>query len=269
MTLKRIELKKILEAKNPKLARWIPGFMIRWLESIICATKINYVLDNYSALPPIEFIGATLNYMNVEYTLHDIHNIPSNTKVVFTANHPLGGLDGLILAHGLGVEFPEMETKLIVNDILMNIAPLRPIFVPINKHGSQSAQYARGINELYESSGAVITFPAGLCSRLITGHITDPQWRRNFAIKASKNHRVVVPTYIDAQNSKLFYRVALWRKRLRIKANLEMILLPREMFAQHGKHINIYFGKPIELTEDLSAQQWSDLIRKRTYSLQK
>lgn len=264
--MKKVELGKILKDKNPKLARLVPGFIIRWLESLICARQINHVLDNYSAQPPIEFIGSTLDYMGVSYMLHHTENIPKrDSRVIFAANHPLGGLDGLMLAHGLAKFIPESEIKLIVNDILMNIEPLRPMFVPINKHGTQNAVYAKAQRELYESNRAIITFPAGLCSRLIHGEITDPEWKRNFIVKAAETSRTIVPTYIKGRNSMLFYRVALLRKRLGIKANLEMILLPREMFAQHGKHVDIYFGQPIEIDDTYNTREWVNVVRDKCY----
>lgn len=265
--MKRIDIGAILKAKNPRLARWMPRFVICGLESIICAKKINFVLDNYSQQSPIEFISSTLKYMGVSYTLHDTENIPTDVRAIFAANHPLGGLDGLILAHGLAHQLPDRQIKFIVNDILMNIEPLRDIFVPINKHGSQSLQYAKNISELYKSDADVITFPAGLCSRVIDGKITDPIWKRNFVSKALENNRLIIPTYISAHNSGLFYQIAKWRKRLGIKANLEMILLPREMFAQKGKHIDIYFGKPIHITAEHGIQRWCEIIRTKTYDI--
>lgn len=261
--MKRIELQKILQTKNPGLAKWTPKFVITWLENLICAKKINYVLDNYYNLEPIEFIEKTLEYIGVTYTLHNIENIPDSAqKVTFAANHPLGGLDGLILAHGLATHFPSTNIKLIVNDILMNLEPLAPIFVPVNKHGSQNSTYARAQKELYASGDAIITFPAGLCSRLIEGEITDPEWKRNFLVKATENSRTIIPTYIAGHNSRTFYMIAKWRKMLHIKINIEMILLPREMFAQRGKHIDIYFGQAVN-----NADSSVETIREETYRL--
>lgn len=267
--MKRIDISQIIAQKSPKLARRMPRWVVRSLERLICAQKLNHILDNYSDRDPIGFIGASLDYIGVSYTLHGTDNIPTGGKrLIFGSNHPLGGLDGLILAHGLANTMPEAEIKLIVNDLLMNVEPLRPIFVPVNKHGAQGAHYAQAQKDLYSSDSSIITFPCGLCSRLIGGKIIDVPWKRSFVTKAAENDRRVIPTYISGRNSMTFYRTALWRKRLGIKANIEMILLPREMFGQRGKHIDIYFGQPVTVDlEQHTAKEWTEIIRTEAYAL--
>ncbi|CDN30723.1 Hemolysin A [Mucinivorans hirudinis] len=266
--MKRIEIKKLFEQKNPQLSRLIPGMVFGWLESLICARKINYILDSYSSKEPLDFIESTLKYVGVTYELRGTDNIPRDGRVIFAANHPLGGLDGLILAKGVS-EHIQSNVKLIVNDLLMNLEPLQPLFVPINKHGSQSADYVRAQQHLYASDDAIITFPAGLCSRLINREIIDTEWKRNFINKASEYGRAIIPTYIEGRNSMFFYQLAKWRKRLKIKANIEMILLPREMFAQRGKHITITFGEPQYIDKEHTAFEWTEIIRKKVYSQKK
>ena len=249
----------------PTGVRFIPGFAISWLGRLIRIDNINHVLENYSHLEPMEFIERTLEYIGVTYKIHGTENIPEDRKVVFASNHPLGGLDGLILALALNSHTP--SPKLIVNDLLMNLDPLNPMFVPINKHGSQSHRYARGIAELYESDDAIITFPAGLCSRMIDGRIQDPPWKRNFVVKAQKSDRHILPVFIAGFNSRRFYRLARLRKSLNIGTNLEMVLLPAEMFDQKGRHIDIYIGKPIKPNRSMPAHMWTADIRDAAYGL--
>lgn len=260
----KIDIDKILLAKNPKLHRFVPHWVIGLLGRLICVDRINYVLENFAHQSPLDFIDSTMNYIGVDYTVHGMENIPQGQRLIFASNHPLGGLDGMILARALAPTV-NGQIKLIVNDILMNLAPLSPIFVPINKHGAQSADYARRINELYDSDDGIITFPAGLCSRLIDGKVTDPIWRRNFIAKAISTQRLIVPIYIDSKNSTFFYRLARLRKIFGIKANLEMVLLPREMFDQRGAHINIYIGKPVVPDTTTTPDQ----IRQQVYKFEK
>lgn len=263
--METIDIGRLLRAKNPRLARWVPRPVIRWVSRLVRLTKINHVLSSYGNQPPLEFIHSTLDYIGVSYTMHDVEHIPQGRRVIFASNHPLGGLDGLILAEGIAPYVPDV--KVIVNDLLMNLAPLAPIFVPVNKYGSQSADYARRLVEMYESDAAVITFPAGLCSRLIHGQITDPLWRRNFVQKAWDSGRLVIPVYIEGRNSMFFYRFERLRQLLRIKLNLGTVLLPKEMFDQKGKHLNIYIGEPVEITQEHSAREWSEIIRQKTYAM--
>lgn len=257
-----IDLGKILKEKNPSMARFVPRFVVRYMEHLVRIKKINYMLSNFWNQPPVKFIESTIDYIGVTYKVHGVENIPTEGRVVFVANHPLGGLDGLILAAALSQYKPDL--KFIVNDILMNLKPLAPIFVPINKHGSQSIDYARRITSLYESDSAIITFPAGLCSRLLAGKVTDTPWKGNFLRKATATARPIVPVYISGHNSKSFYRLALWRKRLGIKLNIEMILLPKEMFDQQGKHIDLFIGKPTIPTETTVEQ-----LRQMVYNFEK
>lgn len=261
----QIDIGKLLHSKSPRLARWVPRFLVAWVGRIVRLRKINYVLSHYGDLPPLEFIRATLEYIGVTYTVHGAEHIPQGRRVIFAANHPLGGLDGLMLAEGVAPYVPSV--KLIVNDLLMNLEPLAPIFAPVNKHGAQNSDYARGMVEMFESDAAVITFPAGLCSRLIHGQITDPPWKRNFVQKAWESGRLVVPVYISGRNSMFFYRLARLRKMLGVKANIEMLFLPKEMFDQGGKHLDIYIGDPVDITQEQASKAWAEMIRARAYGL--
>ena len=260
--METIDIGRLLRAKNPRLARWIPRFVIRGLERLVRLRRINHVLSHYGAQSPMEFIRSTLEYIGVTYTVHGADRIPKESRVLFASNHPL---DGLMLAEAVNPYVPGV--RVIVNDLLMHLEPLAPIFVPVNKYGAQSASYARRLVEMYESDAAVVTFPAGLCSRLIHGQITDPPWKRNFAQKAWESGRLVIPVYIDGRNSMFFYRFERLRKWLRIRLNLGTVLLPKEMFDQHGKHLDIYIGEPIEVTQEHSAREWAELIRQRAYAL--
>lgn len=263
--MNHIDIGKILHDKNPRLARMVPRFVVRWIEKLICARKLNEILDNYSHRSPIGFVEGALEYIGVSYTLHGVENIPAQGRVLFAANHPLGGVDGMILAAGVDPIRPGV--KLIVNDILLNLEPLRPIFIGVNKHGGQRGDFGKMMDELYRSEAPIINFPAGLCSRLGNKGVADLPWRKSFVRRCLDNNRVVVPTYVKAHNSKFFYRFARLRTALGIKANLEMIFLPRQVFYQKGRTVDIYFGEPIELDESKNTQQWCDLIRNKTYSL--
>jgi len=61
----------------------------------------------------------------------------------------------------------------------------------------------------------------------------------------------------------------MWRKRLGIKANIEMLFLPDEMFKANKKTIRIHFSKPFNYTvfdSTRSHREWSDLMYKYIYS---
>jgi hypothetical protein len=80
--------------------------------------------------------------------------------------------------------------------------------------------------------------------------VSDLEWRPNFVKRAMQTDRLIVPVYVEGRLSKRFYRLANWRKRLGVKANIEMLFLPDEMFRQRGEHFRLIFGKPVSV-EDL------------------
>jgi putative hemolysin len=53
------------------------------------------------------------------------------------------------------------------------------LFVPVNKHGRNSAESVRVIDKFYESDDLVLIFPAGLVSRKQKGGIIkDLEWKK-------------------------------------------------------------------------------------------
>lgn len=162
------------------------------------------------------------------------------------------------------------DARVVVNDLLMHLEPLRPLWIPVNKHGAQSAAYARRYEEEFMGERPILTFPAGLCSRRIGGQVCDLPWKPNFLKKAYASQRQVVPVFVEGELSNFFYRVASLRKALGIKFNIEMLWLPDEMFSQGGKHFRIRFGEPLRMTELQAAgslREQVEFVRKKTYFL--
>ena len=266
----QINIGDVLKSKNPKLHKKIPKFVIWIVKKLIYEKSINKVLAKQENLKDVEFTTAFLDNIGVIRELHGLENIEKDGKYVFASNHPLGGLDGLALVEGIDRRFK--GTKVIVNDLLMNLTPLKGIFIPVNKHGRQTVEYAKLVARHFESGKAIIYFPAGLCSRKINGKVTDLPWKRNFIQKAIEHKRDIVPTFVSGLNSPLFYSIERFRKRVGIKMNIGMLMLPHEMFrkGKRKESIKIFFGNPIsykELSTTHSVEFWSNEIRRRAYSL--
>jgi len=264
----QLDVRSVIRTKSPALGRFLPGFTIRYLERILHQKEINHVLSLYGHLPGVEAAQALSCYFDVKITVHGLAQIPKDGRYLFVSNHPLGGFDGILLIKVIGEVFSNV--KFIVNDLLLNLKLFDDVFVPVNKHGRQSREYAQGIRETYDSDAPIIYFPAGLCSRKIKGKITDLPWRRNVLQKAVKHRRDIVPVFFSGQNSNFFYRLANVRRRLRFPFNLEMLYLSDEMFRQKGASFDIYFGEPVSynaFTPDKNADQWMSEIRNRAYSL--
>ena len=248
----------------------LPKPIMRFLKKILHEDDFNKFFKEHPNDEDFDFIREVLKMFKVNYTIEGIDNLPSNaSRLMFASNHPLGGMDGMILALALG-EHRNFNVKVIVTDFLMAIKPLNGIFVPVNKVGAQSREYARKIEELYDSDVDILTFPSGKCSRKINGKIQDPEWMKNFIRQSVKHKRDIVPIYFEGQNSKFFYNLALWRQRLGIRLNIEMLFLADEMWKNAGKTFHIKIGKPISYTtfdNSKKPQQWAAWMREKTYSL--
>lgn len=155
----KIDVDAVLAAKAPRIARWVPGFVIRWLKRTIHQDEINYILDEYSALPPQQFIQACFKFWGVTYSVEGLENLDPKGRYLFASNHPFGGMDGMMLADELVGYFG--DARVIVNDLLMHVEPLRPLWIPVNKHGSQCGEYLRRFDEAFASDCPILTFPAG------------------------------------------------------------------------------------------------------------
>lgn len=266
----KLDINAIIASKSERLAKCAPKFLIRWMKKIIHQDELNQILQYSNGSIDVEFADKVLQWLNVKSNVKfiDRESLDPRRKYIFVSNHPLGGLDGLTLISLFGKTFGNI--KFVVNDILMNVIPLRNIFVPVNKHGRMGKDYGQMIHDAYASDAQMLYFPAGLCSRLIKGEITDLEWKKNFIKQARKYDRDIVPIYFGGQNSKFFYRLAKIRKALGIKFNIEMIFLPDEMFKQKNSIFDVIIGKPIPISSidtSKNLQQWCEEIREKCYEL--
>lgn len=262
-----VDIEKVLADKSPLLKRFLPGFVVNYLKRIIHQDTINLYLKRHGHLKGIEFIEALLAEMNTKLEISGINNIPKKGRYIIASNHPLGGLDGLALMLAVG----KVRSDLVfpVNDILMNIENLRPLFIPINKHGSNT-QNIKIINDTFASDKIVCYFPFGLVSRKRKGKIMDIDWKSTFISKAKRYKRDIIPTHIGGRNTNFFYNLANIRKALGIKANIEMLFLVNEFFKQRNCTLKITFGSAISFkTFDNrhTKAEWAELMRQYSYSL--
>lgn len=270
-TKKFIDIDKVFDDKNPNLKKYIPKFLINYLKKITHQEEINEFMATNNHIHGVEYAEKIIANFESGYEIVGGENIPKDGRYVFVANHPLGGLDGVIFVAAVGKYFQNL--KFPVNDILMNIKNLGSIFLPINKHGGHSRSAAKAIDEAYSSNNQILMFPAGLVSRKGKGGlIRDLEWKNNFIKKAISHKRDIIPVHISGQNSKRFYRIAYWRKKLGIKANIEMLYLVDELYLQRNKTIYISFGKPIKTADVINnknSKEWAQKIKDEVYALSK
>ena len=227
-----IDIGAVLAEKAPAAARWIPRFAVNWLRRTIHEREINHILEHYWSLPPQEFIRACFRQWQVTYSIEGLERIDPAGRYLFVSNHPFGGMDGMMLADKLIDRFGDV--RVVVNDLLMHVEPLRPLWIPVNKHGAQNAACARRFDEALFGELPILTFPAGLCSRRIDGRIADPEWKTSFLKKAYASQRQIVPVFVEGRLSDFFYNVDRFRKALGIRFNIEMLCFPTKCSPKRG-----------------------------------
>jgi len=264
-----IDVERILASKSKNALKYTPRFIVAYLKRIVHQDYINKFLEEQKDNIGLDFVRAVLEEFDIKLNVQGLENIDPEKKYIIAANHPIGSMDGVALMDVLG----KVRQDLIfpVNDLLMNLPNLQPLFIPINKHGS-NIENARIIDRAFASNVMMLYFPAGLVSRRKKGVIEDLEWKKTFIRKSRDYERDIIPTYIEGENSSFFYNLANWRARLGIKINLEMLFLADEMFKQRAKEIKIIFGKPIpHKTFDRSKKDidWARDVKKQVYILRK
>ena len=264
----QVDVAEIIRAKSPRLAKKMPRFVVNLLRRLVHEKDVNEILAKANGATGIDFVNIGVESLELKRQVSGMENIPSEGRFIFVANHPLGGLESLMMMKTINEKYSDF--MFVVNDFLMALEPLRPIFIPINKVGKQSRTNAEQLNELYASDKQVLYFPAGLCSRKIKGKIVDLPWQKNFIVKAVEYQRDIIPIYIGGKNSNFFYRLANWRKRLKIKFNIEMLFLVDEMFKQRGQTITLTIGKPISYAtfdKSKTPMEWAEWVKTETYKM--
>lgn len=245
--LTQIDVAGTLRQRAPRYSRALPRFAVRWLERLIHQDELNQILRHMAAQPnAVKAAEAALRDLRVAVRLDPSQPLPAAAgRYLFVSNHPLGGLDGLALIACLGRHYGG-HIRFLVNDLLMAVTPLRPVFLPVNKYGRQGREGAAQIEAQFRGPNQMITFPAGLCSRLDDeGRVRDLVWHKMAVTHAVSSQRDVVPLFFEGRNSRRFYRVARLRKRLGVKFNFEMVMLPGEMFKCGGATFTIHVGQPV------------------------
>lgn len=264
-----IDIESVLKKRGLKL----PGFFLKFLKKLIHQDDMNDILTKYNDFEGIEFIDKALyDTFKIKPVVEGLENIQNtnNQRFIFCANHPLGGLDGLFFISTIGKILG--QTKAIINDLLLNIKPLRPLFVGVNLYGGKTRETIKILDEVFASDCQLLFFPAGLVSRKRNGIIKDLEWKGTFIKQAVKHKRDIVPVYIDGKLSNFFYNFAKIRESLGIKFNYELILLPKEMFKQKNKTLTLRIGKPLSysiLNNTRSADEWATLLKDHVYNIGK
>lgn len=224
--------------------------------------------ETYPHIEGFDFVEQVLRKFQFGYRVMDYQQecIPAYGRVVIVANHPIGSLDGLALLKLIGSV--RRDVKVVANELLYSLEPLRTLLLPVDNMGhSSTKQQVQAIRDHLDQEGAIIIFPAGEVSRFSATGIKDGRWNSGFLRFASNTNAPILPVYVDGRNSIFFYALSMLAKPI------STLWLIREMFKHARHHVDISIGSLI-LPEQyelrgISAKKKSKLFKKHVYSLGK
>ncbi|MCF6296188.1 MAG: lysophospholipid acyltransferase family protein [Flavobacteriaceae bacterium] len=247
------------------------GTFVGWLLlKVLKISTINNVYNRNKHLSGLEFLNALLDEFQIKFEIpdEDLKRLPKSGAYITISNHPLGGIDGILLLK-LMLE-QRSDFKIIANFLLHRIEPLKPYIMPVNpfedrKDAKNSITgFKNSILHLREGKPLGI-FPAGEVSTYRDGKlVVDKPWE-DAAMKLVKKAEVpVVPIYFHAKNSKLFYKLS------KISDTFRTAKLPSEVLTQKRRIIKVRIGKPISVKDQQEHDElhdFSEFIRRKTYML--
>ncbi|MBB4801012.1 putative hemolysin [Flavobacterium nitrogenifigens] len=240
------------------------------LMKVLKISTLNKIYDRNKHLEDLAFLNGILDEMEIKFEIpeEDLKRLPKDGAYITISNHPLGGIDGILLLKLMLEREPNF--KIIANFLLHRIVPMKKYIMPVNpfENHKDAKSSVIGIKETLRhlSDGKPLgIFPAGEVSTYKDGKlVVDKPWEEG-AIKLIRKAKVpVVPIYFHAKNSKLFY----WLSK--IDDTLRTAKLPSELLTQKDRVIKVRIGKPISVSEQNeieSFEEYSEFLRKKTYML--
>lgn len=247
------------------------GTFFGWLlMKVLRISTLNKIYNRHKHLKDLAFFTALLDdfQINFEIPEEDLMRIPKNGAFITVSNHPLGGIDGILLLKLLIEKRPDY--KIIGNFLLHRIKPMIPFVMPVNpfedKKDVQSSIAGIKTALLHLNKGRPLgVFPAGEVSTYKDGKlIVDRPWEEG-AVKLIQKAKVpIIPIYFHAKNSRIFYFLSKLNDKLRTAR------LPSELLSQKGRIIKVRIGKAISVKDQepfSNTRDFCDFIRKKTYML--
>lgn len=262
--------KEVAKAIKVDKLGFVGTFMGWSLLKLLKISAINKIYDRNKHLSDLDFINALLDEFEIDFEIpeEDLKRIPKTGPFITISNHPLGGIDGILLLKVLLERRPDF--KIMANFLLHRVAPLKPYVMPVNPFEnnkdvkSSFTGFKAAISHLREGYPLGV-FPAGEVSTQKDDHIIiDKQWEEA-AMKLIKKAGVpVVPIYFHAKNSGFFYRLA------KMSGTLRTAKLPSELLSQKDRVIKVRIGNAIKIAdqnEHVSLPEYTRFLRKKTYML--
>ena len=247
-------------AQHPRIRRPVAGVLGRLADE----AGFNRALSAAGGVEGLPFVDRSLKVLGVSGKVNsgDRENIPVDGPLLVVANHPLGIVDALALLQLVGSV--RQDVRILGNDWLSLVEPLRPLLLPVDVFGKGAASKLRNIYRALDNGEALVVFPAGEVSRLGPGGLRDGPWSDGFARLALRSKAPVLPVHIAARNSAMFYGLSMLAKPL------STAMLPREAVSPVQPRIGFTVGALVG-AEELEQRSGGDpaqaakLMRRHIY----
>lgn len=230
------------------------------LKKLFHEEEFQQFADRHRHLKGLDTVEQVLEYLNIRCAIpaHDLEQIPEYGPLVIIANHPTGTLDGLALLYA--VSRVRRDVKVVTNRMLTHLEPLSSLFIPVdNIHGRTAKAALQQMDHQLQAGGVLIFFPAGEVSRLTRRGIRDKKWHSGFIKLAAKYRAPLLPAWINAHNSALFYASTL------VSDNLPLLLLMQQMFRRRNSSLPVRIGQQIPWSSWFDAKSSARELTGRCY----
>lgn len=265
-----VTAKEVAKAINVDKYGLLGTFSGWLLMKVLKISTLNKIYDRNKHLGELEFLNAILDEFQIKFEIpeEDLKRLPKDGAYITISNHPLGGIDGILLLKLMLEREPNF--RIIANFLLHRIEPMKPYIMPVNpfENHKDAKSSVVGLKETFRhlADGKPLgMFPAGEVSTYKDGKlVVDKPWEEG-ALKVIKKANVpVVPIYFHAKNSKLFYSLS------KLNDTLRTAKLPSELLTQKNRVIKVRIGKPISTTEQKehkTISEYGEFLRRKTYML--
>ncbi|SNY61526.1 lysophospholipid acyltransferase family protein [Enterobacter sp. CC120223-11] len=223
---------------------WPQATPARWQKSLLKKLLYEKEFQQFAADHPhlrgLDMVEQVLEHLHIrcDITPRELENIPEQGPLVIIANHPTGTLDGLALLYA--VSRVRRDVKVVTNRMLSHLTPLSTLFIPVdNINGRTRKSSLTLMEQQLQNGGVLIFFPAGEVSRLTRQGVADGHWHPGFIRLAEKFRAPLLPAFIHAHNSPLFY-ASTW-----LLPTFSMLLLMQQMFRRRGSSLPVTLGERI------------------------
>jgi hypothetical protein len=265
----QLDVTALLNRYSPELASQLTAWQSTLLRWLLAEKTFNRALAPLNQLPAERFCDTALQCLQLTPEIIACRWPAAASRPVFVCNHPTGGIDGLLLLSVLQKRYPDIQV--LANEVLTEVQQLAGCIVPIPVFARPKDALA-AVQAAFAGDAPILIFPAGRTARKTAeGQLDDGAWAKLTVTLARREQRSLTVLHLQSHNSRWFYALVWLRHKFNITANLEMLLLVREMLNPAKRKPRLYVDIPMHAIElealadnDRQRMAW---LKRRCYQL--